>query len=405
MGCVWKEVFCQPRRLALLPNLMELIHAISGALWTKRQPGLTEKPRSEAASELPWLDGLSGDSAEGAKSRDALGAYAFHVVAATLRSDVSESNLSMALEVFHWWLRDALPKSLDAEETPEEDLMAQALADSPLDRPEAASSCPWLWLLLSPFPESLVQTHPAVTLKYWKQVCALLSGTPSDEGSGQARAGSQLLYLALISNKLCRSVLLKLQECESQVTEASERMLVYAFAVLVPAVSGMAHVQAEAPEQGVGGATGSARRGKGSEGNPPGNPAIRPGLVRAIAEPMQPMEQAWGVIPTLLVAQRQAGESEMVKGTLQMLLQLVSAVVADARQPEAAGAMARCLMQVAQIEAAGLKAEVASMPADSQRTVQELLRAHVSGAGRVEAAPSAPRMPLTHKKIELKLKF
>ena len=38
---------------------------------------------------------------------------------------------------------------------------------------------------------------------------------------------------------------------------------------LVPAVSGMAHVQAEAPEQGVGGArgaTGSARRGKGSEG-------------------------------------------------------------------------------------------------------------------------------------------
>ncbi|CAJ1456592.1 unnamed protein product [Effrenium voratum] len=442
MGCVWKEVFCQPRRLALLPNLMELIHAISGALWTKRQPGLTEKPRSEAASELPWLDGLSGDSAEGAKSRDALGAYAFHVVAATLRSDVSESNLSMALEVFHWWLRDALPKSLDAEETPEEDLMAQALADSPLDRPEAASSCPWLWLLLSPFPESLVQTHPAVTLKYWKQVCALLSGTPSDEGSGQARAGSQLLYLALISNKLCRSVLLKLQECESQVTEASERMLVYAFAVLVPAVSGMAHVQAEAPEQGLQPLAGAeaeaaqaarrclaqlkrlfelawkhpsakvAQTAVSSAQNLLQNPAcsdlcavIVPGLVRAIAEPMQPMEQAWGVIPTLLVAQRQAGESEMVKGTLQMLLQLVSAVVADARQPEAAGAMARCLMQVAQIEAAGLKAEVASMPADSQRTVQELLRAHVSGAGRVEAAPSAPRMPLTHKKIELKLKF
>ncbi len=63
-------------------------------------------------------------------------------------------------------------------------------------------------------------------------------------------------------------------------------------------------------------------------------------------------------------------------------------------------------MQAAQIDQASLKAELVTMPAEGQRTVQELLRAHVS-AGRTDAAAtgSIPRATLAHKKIELKLKF
>ena len=67
-------------------------------------------------------------------------------------------------------------------------------------------------------------------------------------------------------------------------------------------------------------------------------------------------------------------------------------------------AMANCLMQAAQIQPS-LKAEIVNMPAESQRTVQDLLRAHMN-AGRADtAAGSIPRVPLAHKKIELKLKF
>ena len=93
---------------------------------------------------------------------------------------------------------------------------------------------------------------------------------------------------------------------------------------------------------------------------------------------------------------------------IAMVAKVCASVEFSKLQPSAAqtAAMAHCLMQAAQIDQAGLKAELVTMPAEGQRTVQELLRAHVS-AGRTDTAAtgSIPRVTLAHKKIELKLKF
>ena len=94
----------------------------------------------------------------------------------------------------------------------------------------------------------------------------------------------------------------------------------------------------------------------------------------------------------------------MICSTCQVTTEVCT--VAEFAKPTGAGqtAMANCLMQAAQIEPS-LKAEIVNMPAESQRTVQELLRAHVNARADSSAAGNIPRVPLAHKKIELKLKF
>ena len=430
LGCVWKEVFCQPQRCeTLLMSLMELIHGISEALFKK-----PAAQKSEVADPA-WLEGLCSEETEGQAGRALLGGYALHVVAASMRrSDVSESHLAMSLEVFHWWLQDTLPKSLDSAEEMEDDIMEQALTESA--ECVSGETCPWLWLLLSPFPEALVQSHPALTLKHWKQVCSMLSSLPTSAST--SRVSKQLFYMALISNKLCASVSDKLDS--THLPEAAERELVYSFALLVPSVSAMAVLSKASQEQAEGEAVSQAEHDLvqkcweriqllfelawahpnfkvaqvaiSSAQSLLQQPAcsdlcnvIVPGLVEAIStEPpkmqLPAMEQAWSLFPTLLQVQQEAKSA-----TLQLLLQLVCALADFAKhQPSASQApMARCLVQVAQIDQGSLKSEVQRLPPESQRTVQDLLRAHVT-AGRTETA-AVPRVPLAQKKIELKLKF
>ncbi|CAE7844202.1 unnamed protein product [Symbiodinium necroappetens] len=471
MGCVWRYLFLEPsKRRPLLLDLLELIHVISGALWDRRQ----SSPTRDSESEASWLDALSAESAEGAQARATLGAYAFHIVSAAMNSpEAMSSQLPKALEVLHWWLRDALPRSLEADlnelaEAAEDDLMVAALAETSPEEStalavkgaEAASTAgtsPWLWLLFfSPFPERLVQHDPATTLKYWKQVCGLLATLPE---SPSPRAHEQLFYLAMISCKMTRSLIEKLKANLKPLDEAEERNLVYAFATLVPAVTAMASVRQcckELPEDES--ATGDeplatsgtvreraeatvqrcllllktlfdmgwshpsvkvAQAAISSAQNLLQNSActglcmiIVPGLVSAMASPEFPpavAETAWGALPAMLAAQHQAKIQELVRATTQLILQLVSAVASYSKLPPGApatAAMARCLMQVAQIDQAVLKTEVGALPADSQRTVQDLMRAHMT-AGRADPsqAGGVSRTPLAEKKIELKLKF
>ena len=169
LGCVWKDIFCQPKRCeALLMSLMELFHGLSGVLW-KAHCG---KQRSGETLDLPWLEGLS--SPEGEESRAILGTYAFHVVAAVMnRSEVSESHVTMALEVFEWWLQDALSGSSsdsgdEAESKEDEELkrlMDQALTEDDCVVTSAGETCPWFWLLLTPVPETLIQSHPCCDIE------------------------------------------------------------------------------------------------------------------------------------------------------------------------------------------------------------------------------------------------
>ena len=85
------------------------------------------------------------------KSRAILGTYAFHVVAAVMnRSEVSESHVTMALEVFEWWLQDALSGSSsdsgdEAESKEDEELkrlMDQALTEDDCVVTSAGETCP-----------------------------------------------------------------------------------------------------------------------------------------------------------------------------------------------------------------------------------------------------------------------
>eukprot|EP00931_Biecheleriopsis_adriatica_P047184 TRINITY_DN27174_c0_g1_i1.p1 TRINITY_DN27174_c0_g1~~TRINITY_DN27174_c0_g1_i1.p1 ORF type:complete len:2249 (+),score=465.66 TRINITY_DN27174_c0_g1_i1:722-6748(+) len=498
MECVWRDVFCIPRRcLASLPRVLELIHAISGALWRGRTPGSSSTdPLSEVAAErvaeLPWLDGLCADGVEGGKSRNAVSAYALHVVAASLRCpEVTEDagRTSMALEVLTWWLSDSLPRSLEGAsgeigEGVEEDLMAAALESGAGFASEergasATAGLPrfWFWLLfLSAFPESLIHRQPAVTLKYWKMVCNLLSSMPAC--AEQSSAGSsQLLYLALLVNKMCESLLVILEPGRSaQISEAAEREIIYSFATLVPAVTALATVLREskggkpgpqakneeplasdedeepvAPDMAVDNATTSAQRclerlkkvfessfchanGKVAQTavssaqnllqNPSCSelcPLILPCLLSSIASeppkmPSASLDAAWSVLSAMLGAQHQAGCQEAVRATTQLVLRLVG-TLADFQQQQPGSAlaascqtaaMARCLMQVAQIDQAGLKAEVAAMPSESQLTIQQLLREHMSSAGRADSAATASASggsKAAAPKIELKINF
>ncbi|CAE7324933.1 heatr5a [Symbiodinium natans] len=417
MACVWKEIFLEPSKCGLLlPDLLELIHSLSAALWARRQ----QNPSTRDSAEVPWLEALCAESTEGAQGRATLGAYAFHIVSASMSSgELASNQLPMALEVLLWWLSDAFPRSLetDLEEAVEDDLMAAALAETPQEgalKGLGSSSDPWLWLLFfSPFPERLVENDPSTTLKYWKQVCTLLAALPASPSPQRARR--QLLYLAMICNKLASSLIQKLGD--TPLSEAEERNLVYGFATLVPAVTSMASVlrlcSTELPEDELQGGeplatSGTVERVEGAvkrclaqlqalfemgwshQSSKVAQAAVSsaqnllqhsaciglcmiivPGLVSAMASQMPPavVEAAWGAIPGMLAAQHQAGIQDLVKATTQLILHLVSAVATFSKlQPgvPATAAMARCLMQVAQIDQAVLKSEVGALPQESQ---------------------------------------
>eukprot|EP00930_Biecheleria_cincta_P040182 TRINITY_DN27552_c0_g2_i1.p1 TRINITY_DN27552_c0_g2~~TRINITY_DN27552_c0_g2_i1.p1 ORF type:complete len:2211 (-),score=393.20 TRINITY_DN27552_c0_g2_i1:58-6690(-) len=482
MGCFWKEIFNVPTRCSgVLPDILELLHAISGALWRKRSPGsptisASGQDSKTPVDDLPWLRGLCADTAEGVASRATIGAYVFQAVAAALRCPevvADAERTSMALEVLIWWLSDSLPRSLEAgcgEE--EEELVARALS---VDSEEAGMvtdgratsattgvTCVWLWLLfLTPFPDGLVQSQPAVTLKYWRIVCALLSAARANDQP--FRSTNQLLQLALIVNRLLGSLLSMLDASPAPIAEASERNIVYSFAMLVPAVSSMASVlkpglvgqavEGELPlpaDVGMESAKSAARKclvrlrqlfelslvhesGKvaqtaaSSAQNLLQNPAcgelyevIVPCLVSAMAcepprMPTAAAEVAWGVISTMHAVQHQSGCQELVRATTQLVLRLVGALANFQRERPGSvpagqtAAMAQCLVQVAQTDQAGLKEEVAAMSSASQLTIQQLLREHMSASGRADsvaaAASTASKAALAEKKIELKIKF
>jgi len=117
MNCVWQHVFRIPRRCAaLLPEMLHLVHAISGALWRRRTPG-TEKcsGANAAVADAPWLEGLCSDSVEGGEGRAIIGAYAVQIVAASLRCEevvADVGHTSKALEVLVWWLGDSFSSFL-----------------------------------------------------------------------------------------------------------------------------------------------------------------------------------------------------------------------------------------------------------------------------------------------------
>ena len=123
MGHVWHHIFRVPVRCqALLPDLLELIHGLSGALWRHWQKTRAAEdakgpePPSTPSGQDGWLDALCRDTEAGQKGRGTLGAYCFHVVAASLRSPAvasSAETTTLALDIFAWWLKDALPRGLD----------------------------------------------------------------------------------------------------------------------------------------------------------------------------------------------------------------------------------------------------------------------------------------------------
>jgi len=123
MGHVWHHIFRVPVRCAaLLPDILELMHGLSGALWRHWQKTRADKdakgpePPSTPSGQDGWLDALCRDTDAGQKGRGTLGAYCLHVVAASLRSPAvvsSAESTTLALDIFAWWLKDALPRSLD----------------------------------------------------------------------------------------------------------------------------------------------------------------------------------------------------------------------------------------------------------------------------------------------------
>jgi len=396
-----------------------------------------------------------------------VGAYSLHVAAAALRcTAVTEdtARVSRALDVFIWWLGDALPRSMESasvtQAEPEDDIVAAALqgeADpgSPVGA-EAGGHCFWLWLLfLSPFPVDLMQVQAAITLKYWKAVCTILAAQPSS-AQGSSYVANQLLYLALIANKLSKSLLLALDEGTGALTEAGERNVVCMFAMLVPVLTSLCAVLQQAaasardallPFSGNSRAVVNRCLGQTKEvfsrglGHPNAKvvqtavssmqnllqnsactvlcPVLIPSLVLALISepstiPASTVTSAWSVISGMVSAQQQAGESsKLLDVTTPMVLKVVLQIVDYSKQRPGSfsahtAAMAMCLVQVARIDPQGLKAEVSAMSSDGQQTIQQLMREHMSalqrGAGDpANAAGSATA--LTASKIELKMKF
>lgn len=469
--CVWNNVFrVRSRCVPLLPDMLELMHAVSGAVSRRRQKlrAAPPPPETENSAEDGWLDGLCKETAKGRESRQVVGAYSLHVVAASLRCPAireDSASVSQALEIFVRWLEDSLPASLDSvgaelDDLPDDELAAVVQEDTPVlagvEGDAIRRQCCWLWLLfLSPFPVELVQEHATITLKFWKVVCTVLSNGAS-AGSSVICVDKQLLYISLIANKLAKHLMESMREGEDSLTAAEERTVVYLFALFVPVISALCAVLDRTTDtskecipiletstkthcvsqcmgqigrmflQGV-----QHRNAKvvqtaiSSMQNLLQNqtcmvlcPVMVPSLMSTLvgdpeAVPEKVLESAWGVVSTMITTQQTRAPSNTVQATTKMVLGIVLCM-ADYNKLRSnvsaaqTAAMARCLVQVARVDQVGLKAEVASMSSESQRTIQELLREHMTSQPRGERDPAeSPNKAaaLATSKIELKLKF
>merc|ERR1711870_25182 len=116
------------------------------------------------------------------------------------------------------------------------------------------------------------------------------------------------------------------------------------------------------------------------------------------AIPTTSVQSAWGVISAVVVAQQGNDSSKILEATTGLVIKTVLCVADYSKQhPDSFGAhtaaMAQCLVQVARVDQKGLKAEVSTMSAESQQTIQQLLRDHMfanrQGAGATTEAASA----------------
>merc|ERR1739845_320003 len=119
------------------------------------------------------------------------------------------------------------------------------------------------------------------------------------------------------------------------------------------------------------------------------------------------LEGAWGVISSLVSGQQMDEARMLVSATTRMLLQLVLCI-AEQNYPGSLAshrsAMAQCLVQVARADQMGMKTEVAALPAQSQQTIQQLLREHMSaasGGSQGVATAGVSQGTLAKSKIEL----
>jgi len=348
----------------------------------------------------------------------------------------------------------------------EEELVSAALRDETdlLESGQNAKQhCCWLWLLfLSPFPLVLVRSQTTITLKYWKVICAILGTLQSGNGSGIPNSSSQqLLYMALIANKLVKSLLSSISKHDGTLPETEERNIVYLFAMVVPVLSALCkglHQIAEATdseerqqqnffsnsaksavskcmtqvrelflvafahthEKVVQTAVSSAQSLlQGVACADMFSSAIVPCLMLSLVtdRPMTSpavVEAAWGVLSSVAVG-RQGNEdgSPLLEATTPMVLKLVFCIADHTRKRSGSfqahiGPMAQCLVQAARSNPQGLKAQVAAMPSGSQQMIQQLLKEHMSmphhGTGAADGKVTSTSSVAANK-IELKLKF
>jgi len=373
---------------------------------------------------------------------------------------------SQALEIFVWWLSDALPKSLESSRIclreREDEIVAAALGEE--SGPDVQDNttelhCSWLWLLfLSPFPAELMRAQPTVTQKYWKIVCNILAAAPTSE-QGMTCSANQLLYLALIANKLCKSFLTLLSGGGGELSQTGERNVVYACALLMPVVSSLCTVLQRAsastpgdclPQHSGGGSRAAVSKclaqvkevfARGLEHTSAKVvqtvvssmqsvlqntacavlcPIILPCLIMALAKdppglPQTAVGAAWGVMSTVIAGNQESkAPHSLAEATTSMVLRIVLRIADHSTKKLGSfgshrAYMAQCLVQAARVDPKGLKAEVSALSPDGQQTIQQLLREHVSsapsrgtGVGRDTVTSVAP---LSATRIELKLKF
>eukprot|EP00811_Abedinium_folium_P034351 NODE_7239_length_1597_cov_2.930612.p1 GENE.NODE_7239_length_1597_cov_2.930612~~NODE_7239_length_1597_cov_2.930612.p1 ORF type:complete len:490 (+),score=201.25 NODE_7239_length_1597_cov_2.930612:167-1471(+) len=434
-----------------------MLHAVSGAVVRGRAPGAgTGLPLKEASTEGDatfWLTWLSEDTDAAKRSRDILAGYAFHTVAAALRSDAITSDaakLSQALELFLLWFEDSAPA---------------CLRELPDNSEEVVPGRCWVWIILqSPFPAELVSLQPAAVLRCWKAVCGTLSAARADAAEGQILCLTRVILrldAVLKASLACAAAAAEPVQPASAVEEGEqaapavadfaavereERAAACVLAALVPAAVALCGVMQRVAEDKQPGelrdAVKSAARAsltalEGAFSAALGHASVRvaqagtssaqsllqhssaaalcagiaPSLLLLLASP--PSEQAavsaWGALSVMVTAQ----PPQLVEATTPMVLQLVLNFARCGSQnpggSAAHQAMAQCLVQVGQADQRGLKACVAAMPPEDQGTVQQLLRNHVAAGHRDSQEAQGTRggapASLAATKIELKMKF
>jgi len=294
-----------------------------------------------------------------------------------------------------------------------------------------------------------MHTQPAVTLKYWKMVCAILSA-PKVTAQSHRNVDSHLLYVTLIANHLSKLLIGLLSEAEPP-SESGERNLIYTFALLVPVLSslctllqqsassckdsapqsnnnvklvvnkcfsllkevftkGLEHQSAKVVQTSISSMQNLIQTPVGAILSPVVVPCLLVTLCKQPSTiPEKALESAWGVISALVIGQQSNDSSQLLELTTGLVVKTVLKVADYSKQHPGSftahtAAMAQCLVQVARADQKGLKAEVSTMSAESQQTIQTLLREHMMASNRGAAdAPAAQTQAAP--KVELKLKF